>query len=108
LHWMPHVLVIGLREKQMEYPQPMLPFLHAAERDGWHYLVIGNESCFFLDKSPRRIWDLSRDDVITKPRHDIQSKNSCSRSYGTRTASILLTSSQMMPKWIATILWQRF
>jgi hypothetical protein len=24
----------------------MLPFLHAAERDGWHYFVTGDESWF--------------------------------------------------------------
>jgi hypothetical protein len=25
----------------------MLPFLHAAERDGWHHIVIDDESWFF-------------------------------------------------------------
>jgi hypothetical protein len=93
LHRMPHVLTIRLREKQMEYKQAMLPFLHAAERDDWHHLVTGNELRFFLDASPHCMWTLSRDDVTTKLRHDIQSTNSCSRSYGIRTASMLSTSS---------------
>jgi hypothetical protein len=33
-----------LHEKEKEYAQAMLPFLHVAERDGWHHLVTGNES----------------------------------------------------------------
>jgi histone-lysine N-methyltransferase SETMAR len=52
----------------------MLPFLHIAERDGWHHFVTGDESWFFFNISPRRMWTLSRDDVVTKSRHDIQSK----------------------------------
>jgi hypothetical protein len=52
----------------------MLPFLYAAQRDGWHHLVTGYESWFFFDTSPRRMWTLSRDDVATKPRQQIQSK----------------------------------
>jgi hypothetical protein len=45
-----------------------------AERDGWHHLVTGDESWFFFDASPRRMWALSRDDVAAKPRQQIQSK----------------------------------
>jgi hypothetical protein len=33
----------------------MLPFLHAAEHDGWHHLVTDDESWFFFDTSPRRM-----------------------------------------------------
>jgi hypothetical protein len=53
----------------------MLPFLHAAERDDWHHLVTGDESWFFFNISPRRMWTLSRDSVVTKLRLDIRSKN---------------------------------
>jgi hypothetical protein len=60
--------------KPKEYPTAMLPFLHDAERDGWHHLVTGDESWFFLDTSPCRTWTLSREDVITKTKHQIQSK----------------------------------
>jgi hypothetical protein len=52
----------------------MLPFLYDAERDGWHHLVTGDESWLFFNISPRRMWTLSRDDVVTKSRLDIQSK----------------------------------
>jgi hypothetical protein len=48
--------------------------LHAAERDSWHHLVTGDESWFFFDISPRRMWTLSRDDVAPQPRQQIQSK----------------------------------
>jgi hypothetical protein len=80
--------------------------LHAAERDGWHHLVTGDESWFFFNTFSRRMWTLSRDDVMTKPKHDIQSKHSCLRSYGIRAASMLSTDSQMIAKWTAPILWQ--
>jgi hypothetical protein len=46
LYWAPQVLTDELRGKQREYTNAMLPFLHAAERDGWHYFVTGDESWF--------------------------------------------------------------
>jgi hypothetical protein len=53
----------------------MLPFLHTDERDGWHHFVTSDDTWFFFNTLPRRMWTLSRDDVITKSRLDIQSKN---------------------------------
>jgi hypothetical protein len=55
LQWVPHVLIVELREKRMEYTQAMLPFLYAVGRDGWYHLVTGDESWFYLDTSPRRM-----------------------------------------------------
>jgi hypothetical protein len=52
----------------------MLPFLHAAERDGWHHIVTADESLFFFDTSPRRMWTLSRDNVATKSRQQIHGR----------------------------------
>jgi hypothetical protein len=74
LRWVPHLLTSDLRQKRKDDARAMLPLLHAAQRDGWHHLVSGDESWFFFDTSPRRIWTLSRDDVATKPRQQIQSK----------------------------------
>jgi hypothetical protein len=71
----------------------MLPFLDAAQRDGWHYLMTDDESWFVFNTSPRRMWILSRDDVATKSRLDIQSKTACLQSYGIRAASMLSTDS---------------
>jgi hypothetical protein len=75
LHWIPHLLTGDLREKRKEYARAMLPFLHAAKWDGWHHLVTGDESWLFFNISPRRMWTLSRYDMVTKRRLDIQSKN---------------------------------
>jgi hypothetical protein len=72
LQWVPHLVIHDLRQKRKEYAQPMLSFLHVVERDGWYHLVTGDESCFFLNTSPRRMWTLSKDNVITKPRLDLQ------------------------------------
>jgi hypothetical protein len=47
LYWVRHLLTHDLREKQKTYAKAILPFLHAAERDGWHHLVTNNKSCFF-------------------------------------------------------------
>jgi hypothetical protein len=52
----------------------MLPLLHAAQRDSWHHFVTGDESWFFFDTSPRRMQTLSRDNMATKSRQQIQNK----------------------------------
>jgi hypothetical protein len=63
-----------LREKRKEHASAMLSFLYVTKRDGWHLLVTCDESCFFFDTSPRRMWTLSKDNVVTKPRQQIQGK----------------------------------
>jgi hypothetical protein len=74
LRWVPHLLTEDLCQKQKDDAHAMLPLLHAAQRDGWHHFVTGDESWFFFDTSPHRMWTLSRDDVATKSRQQIQSK----------------------------------
>jgi hypothetical protein len=71
---MPHLLTHDLREKRKEYAKAMLPFLHIAKRNRWHHFVTDDESWLFLSTSLRRKLTLSRDNVVTKSRHDIQSK----------------------------------
>jgi hypothetical protein len=44
LHCVLHLLTNDLREKRKEHARAMLPFLHAAERDGWHHIVTDDES----------------------------------------------------------------
>jgi hypothetical protein len=104
LYWVAHLMTHDLREKRKEYAKAILPFLHVIERDGWHHLVTSDESWLFLNPSAHRMWILSRDDVVIKPRFDIQSKNSCLRSCGIWATFMLSTDSQMIPKWTATIL----
>jgi hypothetical protein len=61
-----------LRGQRHAYASEMIPILATAAHDGWHHLVAGCESRFFLSYSPRRMWTLSRDGVATKPKHDIR------------------------------------
>jgi hypothetical protein len=74
LRWMPHLLNENLRQKQKRHTSGMLPFLYAAQRDGWHHLATNDESWLFFDTLPRRMWTLSRDNGVTKPRQQIESK----------------------------------
>jgi hypothetical protein len=48
LRWVPHLLTEDLRQKRKDDAHAMLPLLYAAERNGWHHLVTGDESWFFL------------------------------------------------------------
>jgi transposase len=52
----------------------MLPSLRATQNDDSQHLVTGDESWFFFDTSPHRMWTLSRDNMATKPRQQIQCK----------------------------------
>jgi hypothetical protein len=74
LHWVPHLLMHDLREKWKDYAKAMIPFLHVVKHDSWHHLVTGDESWFSLNTSLRRMLILSRDDVVTKSRLDIQNE----------------------------------
>jgi hypothetical protein len=98
LYWVPYLLTSDLREKRKEYARDMLPFLYAAEQDDWHHLVTDDKSWFFFNSSPRRMWMLSRDDVVIKSRHDIQSKSLCLRVYEIPAAFMLSIDSQIIPK----------
>jgi hypothetical protein len=89
LRWVLHLLTDDLRQTRKEHASAMLPILYAVQRNGWHHLVTDNESLFFFNFSPRRLWTLSRENVATKPRLDIQSKSSCLQSYGIRAVSLL-------------------
>jgi hypothetical protein len=48
LRWVPHLLAEDLRQKRKEGACAMLPLLFAAQRDGWHQLVTGDESWYRL------------------------------------------------------------
>jgi hypothetical protein len=71
-----------LLEKRNEYAKAILPFLYAAEWYGWYHFVIVDESWFFLNISPRRMWIVSRGDVVAKPRYDVQSEKCMLRIIG--------------------------
>jgi hypothetical protein len=44
LRQVPRLLTHGLRDTRKEYAKAILLFLHAAERNRWHHLVISDES----------------------------------------------------------------
>jgi hypothetical protein len=44
LHLDPYLLKGDLREERKEYARAILPFLHIAERDGWHHFMTDDES----------------------------------------------------------------
>jgi hypothetical protein len=70
----PHPLTRDVREKRMEHAQAMPPVSFVAKLNRWHHLMTGDESWLFLTTLPRRMYALSRDDMVTKPRRAIQSK----------------------------------
>jgi hypothetical protein len=55
LHLVPDLLTRDLPEERKEYARAVFPFLHTAEREGWHHPVIGDESWFFFNASPHLI-----------------------------------------------------
>jgi hypothetical protein len=44
VHRIPHLLTGNLRRKWKEYARTILPFLHAAEWNGWHHFVTSYKS----------------------------------------------------------------
>jgi hypothetical protein len=46
LRWVLHLLTGDSRQKRKEDARAVLPLLHAAQRDGWHHLVTGDEFWF--------------------------------------------------------------
>ena len=52
----------------------MLPVLEAAAENDWRYFATGDESWFFLQRAPKRMWTLEKADVLEKPRLTIQAR----------------------------------
>jgi hypothetical protein len=67
-------LTDDLRLKRKQVAREMIPDLEAASRDAWQHFVTGDESWFFLEQSPHRMWCLARDDVSTIVRRGIQTQ----------------------------------
>jgi hypothetical protein len=55
LRWVPDLLKPELKERRLRSGHEMIPVLEAATKDGWHHLVTGNESWFFLPYSPHQM-----------------------------------------------------
>jgi hypothetical protein len=74
-----HMLTSELKEQPRTYATETMVVLLSAQKDGWHHLVTGDESWFFLSYSPRRMWTLTQNYIASKPRREI------------RTAKFMLT-----------------
>jgi hypothetical protein len=106
LHWVLHLLTDDLCEKRKSMQKLccyacMLPHVITGiilwlvmSRDFssiYHHLARG--------LCQEMIWSQNRDWIL-------RATNSCLRSYGNRTASVMTTDCEMIPKWTAPILWQ--
>jgi hypothetical protein len=75
LQWGPHLLTHDLRGKPGGgICAGHVAVLLAAKRDDWHYFVTDDQSCCLLNISPHGRQTLSRDNVVIRPRLDIQGK----------------------------------
>jgi hypothetical protein len=72
LHWVPHLLTPELKEQRRRYAREIITVLEPVMEDGWPDFVTENKSLFFLSYSPRRMWTLTKDNVVIKPGRDIQ------------------------------------
>jgi hypothetical protein len=70
--WVPHLSTPELKEHKRWHACKMIPALEAAAKDELYHIVTGNELWFFLSCSPRRMWTLARDEVVTRPMRDTQ------------------------------------
>jgi hypothetical protein len=76
LRWLPHLLTQQLRELRYQRVSEMISVLTFTARDDWHHFATRDESRLFVIYSARRIWILTRDDVATKPTHDMHMEES--------------------------------
>jgi hypothetical protein len=52
----------------------MLPILQGATENNWHYFATRDESWFFLQQTPKRMWTVEKIYVVEKPRLTIQAR----------------------------------
>jgi hypothetical protein len=103
LRRVPRLLTDELRAKRKELTELMIPYRETTRKDCWRNLVTGAESWFCFLSGPRRMWALAKDEAATQTRTDVQSKNSCLRSYGSHMGFMSSIASQRVPKSPADI-----
>jgi hypothetical protein len=77
LHWVPHELTNALRDKRVAIGSQPPEILEEAQSTGFCQLVTGDEYSIYLSYAPRAVWTISRDDVPTREKQTISTKNSC-------------------------------
>jgi len=72
--WVPHFLTEELRQKRLTLAQQLLSDLETEEPFRFQRIITGDESWFYIDYSPTRIWSLSPDNLPQNVSHAIQSQ----------------------------------
>jgi hypothetical protein len=88
LRWVPHALSDAQKYERVNLSWRLLRMLEIQRDRSWHDIVTLDESWFYLSMDYEFIW-LPRDKKVPeRERHTIQSKNSCSQSFGIHAVSI--------------------
>jgi hypothetical protein len=91
LRWIPHALSHAQKKQRVELSRQLLWKLRIQCDRVWHNLVTLDESWFYLTTDHEFIWLLEAGELSERERRTIQSKSSCSQSFGIRTGFIWLT-----------------
>jgi hypothetical protein len=88
LRRVPHALSDAQNDERVNLSRRVLRMLDVQRDRAWHDIVTLDESWFYLSMDYEFVW-LPRDEKVPeREQHTIQSKNSCSRSFGIRAGSI--------------------
>jgi hypothetical protein len=88
LRWVPHALSDAQKGERVNLSRRLLRMLEVHRDRAWHHIVTLDESWFYLNTDHEFVWPPRDEKVLERERHTIQSKNSCSQSFGIRAGSI--------------------
>jgi hypothetical protein len=71
--WVPYMLTEELRQKRVNGVRALLDTLEVQQRIGFHDIITGDESWFYLDVAPNSIWIGTEEAAPTRPRKTITS-----------------------------------
>jgi histone-lysine N-methyltransferase SETMAR len=74
LKWVPHLLTCDLKRKRVDLSTELLEILRHEEGSGFHRVITGDESWFYLHYSSNHIWACATDNVRQRASHQIQSE----------------------------------
>jgi hypothetical protein len=88
LQWLPHALSDAQNDERVHLSRTPVRMLEVQRNRAWHDIVTLDKSWFYLSTDYEFVWPLRDEKVTEREQHTIQSKNSCSRSFGIRADSI--------------------
>lgn len=68
--WIPHILTFYQKYQRMDDSRALIEVLKKAKKNGWHFIVTGDESWFFYRTPGGRIWLREGDEPPTTARLD--------------------------------------